>query len=869
MAMQYILNNQEIFKYRPKPFFFITTDDEKEFSVEKIHESLLDLKNCGFGGFVLFNKPPTGFNAKNYLSDSWFSMVRTFAQVAKKYGLEMWINDGFDYPPGNVAGKIQSIDPTLHQKRIALVNGNLTVFDVPWGFPAFENERSRELFTTLVHEEYAKHVGEYFGNPIIGFFSDADNRRVTPEVMFDKNHPANQYFPWSDDFSEGFLANYGYDILPYMENICQWKNIPQAIDYWDYAGKLYQDWFANNQKWLKKHGLLYTGHTSDSSPFLHANAPRCSCFTEGRFSDIQSIFDYPGTDQELLALDGGKHMRISTWYTPKAIYGEKIHTEKMTNYFDVTQDLRAKQAFSTAFLYNKKEVMCEMFAASNFGVSPAALKQISTFQIMQGVTFVVPHAYHYRFFGETKYFSPPEFSKRGALGYSINMLNDEIAGLCALMSKGKSICPIALLDPTEAVWRNNFSEKHYFEAFAKLNRLPFGYVICDLKNILSSKNHHRFQVVIAAGFSLDEKDKQYLENLGITVLDSVNERILQEKIVCNIQYNGTGTPHFQRKLIDGEEFVFIANVENETPINGTLKAYGKETQIYLYAGEIGYISEKYEQLPSPPIDGKTIFTYNDETDVIFSAPNILPLERFESPTGNVLLKTENNNILLYPFTVTQHINDLTLWLPKACLPIIEKISLNDMELHPKIGKVYDEDYAVYSLPPLHVGNHQLIIHKNAPFRYYDRLFISGEFDVDIQTDKTEYKQVFELYNLALFIPKVATTTLSHRRKKLKTNLSWAEQGQPFYSGETVYMFHIDFPADGQYALHLPNVRDVAEISLNGKTLDKKIKPPYEFCFATEKGVTELRIKIVNSLANAMECYREESGILSGIIIKQL
>ena len=120
-------------------------------------------------------------------------------------------------------------------------------------------------------------------------------------------------------------------------------------------------------------------------------------------------------------------------YQPHAVWGQPLEV-RMTDYFDMTHDTRAKQAFSTAFMYDRKEVMCEMFAASNFGVSPAELKQISTFQIMQGVTFVVPHAYHYRFNGDIKYFAPPEFSDRGMIGYSINELNDEIAELTCMMS---------------------------------------------------------------------------------------------------------------------------------------------------------------------------------------------------------------------------------------------------------------------------------------------------------------------------------------------------------------------------------------------------------------------------------------------------
>ena len=101
--MKYPISSTQINAFRPKPFYFITTRDAAELTPECIENSLLELKDCGFGGFVLFNKPPIGFTAEDYLSEKWFEMVRLFAFYAKKHRLEMWINDGFDYPPGNVA----------------------------------------------------------------------------------------------------------------------------------------------------------------------------------------------------------------------------------------------------------------------------------------------------------------------------------------------------------------------------------------------------------------------------------------------------------------------------------------------------------------------------------------------------------------------------------------------------------------------------------------------------------------------------------------------------------------------------------------------------------------------------------------------
>lgn len=69
--MRYPLTEKQIFPFRPKPFFFITTSNPEELTVEEFIKSLTHLKETGFGGIVLFNKPIEGFNAEKYLSDAY------------------------------------------------------------------------------------------------------------------------------------------------------------------------------------------------------------------------------------------------------------------------------------------------------------------------------------------------------------------------------------------------------------------------------------------------------------------------------------------------------------------------------------------------------------------------------------------------------------------------------------------------------------------------------------------------------------------------------------------------------------------------------------------------------------------------------
>ena len=855
--MQYPLSSSELQAYRPQPFFFITTSDPADLTPEKTEQSLRQLKDCGFGGFVLFNK---AYTSENYLSDGWFDMVRNFAAAAKTLSLTMWINDGFDFPPGNVAGQVEKIAPELKQQRITRENGQLTVKTVDWGFPAFEHPKSGQLFVELVYERYKKEVGQYFGDPIVGFFSDADNRRIFPSVMYDKKDPAWDYFPWTDDFAESFHAAYGYDILPYMDSVLARETTAYARDYWEHAGRMYHRWFANNHAWLQKHNLLYTGHTSDSSPFLYHHAPRSSCFSEGRFSDLERNFDLPGTDQEMLAIDTGKHLRRESMYQPHAIWGQPLAL-RMKDYFDMTHDTRAKQAGSTAFMYGKQGVMCEMFAASNFGVSPAELKQISTFQIMQGVTFVVPHAYHYRFNGDIKYFAPPEFSDRGMIGHSIRQLNAEIAELTCLMNKGQSVCPIALLDPTDAVWKNDFNEEAFFGAFTALNRLPYGYVICHAEKV--AEGDLGFRVAVAAGFQPDDEFRATLQEKGITLIDESQLDMLQELICCDVCYTGTGTPHFVRKELDGEEFVFVANVENAEPVTGTLRAYGREKTISLLPGEVVYLSASYDNIPDPAPAGRKVCALPQAMDVTFDDHNLLPLEWFDGCT----VKTEDAPQLIFPFTCSAKLSGITAYVPKS--DAVTGVTLDGTALTGTACMVYDDPYFAYSLGDLDAGSHSLVINKNGPLHDYDRIFLSGEFDTAMENSDQPEKCVLNLYNIKVSVPKTVRVTLVPRRNTLSTTQSWALQGQTFYSGVVRYRCNVTLPEDGTYRLTLPQVRDVVELSLDGHALGKLTRPPYSFPFTAAGGDHTLTLAVANTLANQMECYAEESGILAGGWLEKL
>lgn len=195
--------------FRPIPFYFINTVEPADLTAAACRTAMQRLATAGYGGCVLFNKPPAGFDEQSYLSPFWFETLEHFIVAGRELGLELWLNDGFDYPPGDAAGRILARDGSLGQQRLRLNEaGRVEAVAVPWGYPAFELPESSRLFIELVYEAHKRYLGHTFGNGLHGIFSDCDNRRISSFILSELK--GEYYFPWSENFRAYFV---GYMVM--------------------------------------------------------------------------------------------------------------------------------------------------------------------------------------------------------------------------------------------------------------------------------------------------------------------------------------------------------------------------------------------------------------------------------------------------------------------------------------------------------------------------------------------------------------------------------------------------------------------------------------------------------------------------------
>lgn len=527
--------------YKPLPFYFINTTKPEELDAATAERRLRDLADAGFGGAVLFNKPPDGFDREQYLSEFWFETIGHFLAAAEKLHLEIWINDGWDYPPGDAGNRIRERAPELVQMRLTLKDGEAVPVVCSWGFPAFEEPESSRLFIELVYEEYRKRFRKYFGNVLRGFFSDADNRRYNHFTRAEMK--GERYYPWSRNFAAVFQRKYGYDILPLLKEIMTDEKHPASLHYWELASELYQNWFRNNYQWCIANGLEYAFHTSDTGPFPYAQCDRSSVFTEGETLRLLSWSSRPGTDHELAELDGGTHYD-SRYFTPKAQYGGSCTVNP--HFHQTKWDLRAKYAASAAWLHGRERVLCEAFAATNWSSSPELLRRIAAWQIMQGINFFIPHAVHHVFRGATKIFAPPELLHLPG----IRELNGFLEKYSFIAAQGKYAGPVRIADPTRKIWQG--AQDSIFDLCDELSRRAVNYVV---------------------------------------VPDGSENPDIPEEFAS---FDGGELAWMLRELADGTRYILAANIWADRELSGTLVFNGRKYPAAFAPGEIGVFGGPYE-----------------------------------------------------------------------------------------------------------------------------------------------------------------------------------------------------------------------------------------------------------------------------------
>jgi len=267
--------------YAPVPFWFLNDELEER----EIIRQLDDFKTHGLHCVVLH--PRIGIpESIVYLSDRFMQGIKYAVQCAHQLSMQVILYDEGMYPSGSACGLVVRENPKYAARCIyprpedespgmletplckAVINGkrfnvvhapsNGTIRGIHFGQDSHEpnaplagdilNPDAVDCFIRLTHERYLDVLGDYFGNTVIGFFTDE------PSPM--GRYPREGAFAWT----WGMEKDYPLEKIPLLWQEGESGNKARAEHKCAVSKRLGYVFYHRLSEWCHKNGLQLTGH---------------------------------------------------------------------------------------------------------------------------------------------------------------------------------------------------------------------------------------------------------------------------------------------------------------------------------------------------------------------------------------------------------------------------------------------------------------------------------------------------------------------------------------------------------------------------------------------------------------------------------
>ncbi|NMA46724.1 MAG: hypothetical protein GX945_09195 [Lentisphaerae bacterium] len=360
-----------------------------------------------------------------YLSPEWFAMTRALCKECRRLGMNYWLYDEGGWPSGGAGGQVwqNAKDKEAVQQRVyKLENGQAVLKivgvnpQVSAPYPDVLNPAVTREFLRLTHEQYAKHLGEFFGREITFVFTDEPGTHYCPPGALGT----------TSDFIAQFRKLKGYDVTPFLPALlCVEKDdepnevTTARIDYHDVLATLFvRRFLAPIRRWCRRHGLLSGGH------FSGEDKPEYNRF--GSYGSIMRslrMLDVPGVD---------------------AIWRQLFPDERVHSF--------PKYASSAAHQNGNRFALAEIFAVYGNALSPSEMRWLVDYMLVRGINLIVPskistcHREH--FMSGIR----PHFGRVNPLWPYMKEYHQYIERSCHLLSLGKPQCPNAVYFDIRSIW---------------------------------------------------------------------------------------------------------------------------------------------------------------------------------------------------------------------------------------------------------------------------------------------------------------------------------------------------------------------------------------------------------------------------------
>ncbi|MBE6652691.1 MAG: glycosyl transferase family 2 [Ruminococcaceae bacterium] len=324
-------------------------------------------------------------------------------------------------------------------------------------------EDSAHVLIEAVYEPHYEHYAEYFGNTLVGFFSDEPNIgnplagpwRADYGMYENRVGDAGMAYPMNDELLSLMTAEMGEDAGLYLGEL--WYHSDHAhktrLAYMNAVTRLWRRCFSEQiGNWCRDHGVMYIGHIIED---MNAHG-RLGC-TGGHYFRSLEGQDMSGMDIVLhQVMPGMAH------YMHDCCASGGMADPAFFHY------VLAQLAASMAHQYPqmKGRAMCEEFGAYGWAEGAPMMKWISDFLLVRGVNHFVPHAFSPDYPDRD---CPPHF---GAEGHDPQLdgfthLMHYTNKAAHLLYGGEHITSCAILYHAEGEWMNRRGEAMLMQVPAK------------------------------------------------------------------------------------------------------------------------------------------------------------------------------------------------------------------------------------------------------------------------------------------------------------------------------------------------------------------------------------------------------------------
>lgn len=269
---------------------------------DEVFEFIRNMKQqCGFEQVMLY--PRTGCEVA-YLSEEWFQLCSYYIEAAEVCGLKLWLYDEFNWPAGQAGGRVQETNEAYRLRNLvySVKDGKVDFSVETTRYPNILNPEAVSLFMSLTHEQYKARFGKYFGNVIVGIYTD--------EPSMGYGVSSGTRLPYYDELPEDYKARFGSGLYDDLTACLTASGNTQVLGriFLLCSERMRACFSEKIGSWCRENGLILTGHLmGDETPM------RNLVFSGDALAQLSS-FGMPGIDE--ISTDCFSGSRTVEWLLP-------------------------------------------------------------------------------------------------------------------------------------------------------------------------------------------------------------------------------------------------------------------------------------------------------------------------------------------------------------------------------------------------------------------------------------------------------------------------------------------------------------------------------------------------------------------------